>query len=288
MSRHLPHHAVMVLLVAHLPPSWLYEHAFWNRFCHAHLPPFKPYTPSAGSGREEHRICSRRGAPERRASVYSGLHPAPVRRRRSRTAAQANVMAMESEPQGDEAAAAQGSKAAPAPASNNSMDIKHPLQDKWTLWFDNPKLKKPEESWEDTLKNIMSFDTVEDFWCLYGNILPASRIPTGSNYSVFKAGVKPMWEVRPPLLAHNRCCSVARTCNVCKPKIAHVHDATITSKCIFFWFRNMHDWYCNACLLLEHAHYTCLNVNTHETHNRQQYLSVRGRTRPTPRVASGC
>eukprot|EP00611_Tribonema_gayanum_P030734 TRINITY_DN8623_c0_g1_i1.p2 TRINITY_DN8623_c0_g1~~TRINITY_DN8623_c0_g1_i1.p2 ORF type:complete len:218 (-),score=70.40 TRINITY_DN8623_c0_g1_i1:425-1078(-) len=74
------------------------------------------------------------------------------------------------------------------------LSVKHPLEDSWTLWFDNPKLKKPEESWEDTLKNIMSFSTVEDFWCLYGNILPASRIPSGSNYSVFKHGIKPMWE----------------------------------------------------------------------------------------------
>jgi translation initiation factor 4E len=86
------------------------------------------------------------------------------------------------------------SKDAAVPDPSN-FAIKHPLHNKWTLWFDNPKLKKQDESWEDCLKNIMSFDSVEDFWCLYSNIMPASRLQSGSNYSVFKHGVKPMWEV---------------------------------------------------------------------------------------------
>lgn len=76
----------------------------------------------------------------------------------------------------------------------SNFSVKHPLQSRWTLWFDNQKQKKKEESWEESLKNIMTFDTVEDFWCLHGNILPPSRLLIGSNYSVFKAGVKPMWE----------------------------------------------------------------------------------------------
>jgi translation initiation factor 4E len=41
---------------------------------------------------------------------------------------------------------------------------KHPLQNTWTLWFDNPGKKANAQSWADNLKEIISIDTVEDFW----------------------------------------------------------------------------------------------------------------------------
>lgn len=41
---------------------------------------------------------------------------------------------------------------------------------------------------------MVTFSTVEDFWALYNHIELASRLSTGCDYSVFKAGIKPMWE----------------------------------------------------------------------------------------------
>ena len=39
--------------------------------------------------------------------------------------------------------------------------IKHPLQNRWALWyFKNDKTK----DWASNLKCITAFDTVEDFW----------------------------------------------------------------------------------------------------------------------------
>lgn len=39
--------------------------------------------------------------------------------------------------------------------------IKHPLQNKWAMWFfKNDKTKE----WTANLKLITTFDTVEDFW----------------------------------------------------------------------------------------------------------------------------
>ena len=35
---------------------------------------------------------------------------------------------------------------------------------------------------------------VEDFWALYNHIELASRLQAGCDYSLFKEGVKPMWE----------------------------------------------------------------------------------------------
>ena len=46
---------------------------------------------------------------------------------------------------------------------------KHPLEHKWTLWFDNPKGSTRGQTWGQTLRAVYSFDTVEDFWwCVAG------------------------------------------------------------------------------------------------------------------------
>lgn len=45
------------------------------------------------------------------------------------------------------------------------MGNKHPLENKWVLWFDDPDLKKKrDQDWGASLKMVYSFDTVEDFW----------------------------------------------------------------------------------------------------------------------------
>uniref|UniRef100_T1GNT1 eIF-4F 25 kDa subunit n=1 Tax=Megaselia scalaris TaxID=36166 RepID=T1GNT1_MEGSC len=69
--------------------------------------------------------------------------------------------------------------------------IKHPLQNQWTLWYLEADRSK---SWEDLQNEISTFDTVEDFWSLYHYIKLASEIRPGSDYSLFKKGIRPMWE----------------------------------------------------------------------------------------------
>lgn len=71
---------------------------------------------------------------------------------------------------------------------------KHPLQHRWTLWYDNPGKKTTSNSWGDFLQKITSFDTVEDFWRVFNNIKPASSLVTGSNYHLFKENIEPKWE----------------------------------------------------------------------------------------------
>ena len=69
--------------------------------------------------------------------------------------------------------------------------VKHPLQNSWTLWYYKNDRSK---SWEENLREVVTFSTIEDFWALYNHIELASRLATGSDYSIFKAGIKPMWE----------------------------------------------------------------------------------------------
>ncbi len=71
---------------------------------------------------------------------------------------------------------------------------KTPLQNAWTLFHDNPRSAPEGTPWLQNLKNCSDVDTVEDFWSVYNNVLPPSRIATNGNYHLFKTGVKPMWE----------------------------------------------------------------------------------------------
>jgi len=69
--------------------------------------------------------------------------------------------------------------------------LKHPLQNAWTLWFfKNDKSR----TWEENQRPIITVTTVEDFWSLYNHIEVASRLPPGTDYSLFKEGIFPDWE----------------------------------------------------------------------------------------------
>ena len=71
---------------------------------------------------------------------------------------------------------------------------KHPLEHTWTLWFDNPNGRQKQATWGQTLRSVYTFNTVEDFWCLYNNILTPSRLIMGTDFHLFKEGIEPKWE----------------------------------------------------------------------------------------------
>jgi len=71
---------------------------------------------------------------------------------------------------------------------------KHPLQNRWTMWYDNPGKKTSQTNWANYLRKIATIDSVEDFWGLYNNVVPASKLNPGTNYHLFKENVEPKWE----------------------------------------------------------------------------------------------
>ncbi|DBB13672.1 hypothetical protein WJX82_007666 [Trebouxia sp. C0006] len=77
---------------------------------------------------------------------------------------------------------------------NKQSTDKHPLEHKWTLWFDNPSGKQKQDTWGSSLRSVYTFDTVEDFWCLYNNIKPPSWVSSGADFHLFKKGIEPKWE----------------------------------------------------------------------------------------------
>ena len=42
----------------------------------------------------------------------------------------------------------------------------HPLENRWTFWFDNPSAKTKQSAWGSSLRSIFTFSTVEEFWRL--------------------------------------------------------------------------------------------------------------------------
>lgn len=50
------------------------------------------------------------------------------------------------------------------------------------------------KSWEDNQNQVSTFNTVEDFWSLFTHIKQPSEVKIGSDYSLFKESIRPMWE----------------------------------------------------------------------------------------------
>ncbi|KAJ8496116.1 hypothetical protein ONZ45_g12578 [Pleurotus djamor] len=98
-----------------------------------------------------------------------------------------------------------------------SFNVKHPLYSPWTLWFDSPATKgrnlpqtpisafpqtpvpqtpgaAAAQGWMEDIKRVITFDSVEEFWGLYNNIVPPSQLPQKANYYLFKEGIIPAWE----------------------------------------------------------------------------------------------
>ncbi|XP_075516490.1 eukaryotic translation initiation factor [Primulina tabacum] len=67
----------------------------------------------------------------------------------------------------------------------------HKLERKWTFWYDKPKQGA---AWGSSLRKGYTFDTVEEFWCLYDQIFRPSKLPGNADFHLFRAGVEPKWE----------------------------------------------------------------------------------------------
>ncbi|KAH8174642.1 eukaryotic initiation factor 4E domain-containing protein [Sarocladium implicatum] len=96
-------------------------------------------------------------------------------------------------PGGDDAEAKDSATPVTVFHDKDNFNVKHPLQNKWTLWFTKPPSGKG-DNWYDLLKEVITFDSVEEFWGIHNNVAPVSNLAQKSDYHVFKAGVRPEWE----------------------------------------------------------------------------------------------
>jgi len=74
----------------------------------------------------------------------------------------------------------------------------HPLETAWTFWYDKRSSdRKDSQDYSDGLKQLGTFNTVEDFYRHYSHVLRPSDLPYGVNVHCFRKGYKPMWEEFP-------------------------------------------------------------------------------------------
>lgn len=70
-------------------------------------------------------------------------------------------------------------------------NVKHPLNTEWSLWV-STKVKS--DNWLDTIKNVVTVGSVEDFWGMFNNIPEAGTLNFPFDYYFFRNGILPMWE----------------------------------------------------------------------------------------------
>ena len=48
--------------------------------------------------------------------------------------------------------------------------------------------------WMEDIRKVVAFDSVEEFWGLYNNIVPPSQLPGKANYYLFKVRLPSHWD----------------------------------------------------------------------------------------------
>ncbi|KAG7457065.1 eukaryotic translation initiation factor 4E type 2 [Megalops cyprinoides] len=72
----------------------------------------------------------------------------------------------------------------------------HPLQYNYTFWYSRRTPGRPasSQSYEQNIKQIGSFASVEQFWRFYSHMTRPGDLTGHSDFHLFKEGIKPMWE----------------------------------------------------------------------------------------------
>lgn len=73
----------------------------------------------------------------------------------------------------------------------------HKLQYSYALWYSrrNPGKQTNVQSYDQNLKLVGRFGSVEQFWGLYSHLVRPSELSIHTDFHLFKEGIKPMWEV---------------------------------------------------------------------------------------------
>ncbi|KAJ2718967.1 hypothetical protein GGI07_005493 [Coemansia sp. Benny D115] len=81
-----------------------------------------------------------------------------------------------------------------APPVYKTMPGDHPLLFAWTFWFMHRAPGQKIDDYESAMIQIATFSSVESFWTVYSHLKRPDRVPTITDYHLFRAGVRPVWE----------------------------------------------------------------------------------------------
>jgi translation initiation factor 4E len=69
----------------------------------------------------------------------------------------------------------------------------HRLQSSYCLWYSR-KAKVDPHSYDQNMKLVATFTTVEQFWKIYSHVVRPNSLHSHGDLHVFKEGIKPLWE----------------------------------------------------------------------------------------------
>ncbi|KAL4065955.1 translation initiation factor eIF 4e-like domain-containing protein [Scleroderma citrinum] len=80
--------------------------------------------------------------------------------------------------------------------SNLSSTTVHPLRNTWVFWFRQQRAPGNKiTNYEEGIKKVASFSSVESFWSLHTHLSPPSSLIPTTDYLLFHAGIRrPVWE----------------------------------------------------------------------------------------------
>ncbi|KAJ1733700.1 hypothetical protein LPJ61_001434 [Coemansia biformis] len=84
--------------------------------------------------------------------------------------------------------------AAGAVAAMAGSPGEHPLRFAWSFWFMHRAPGHKINDYEAAMTKIATFGSVESFWVVYSHLKRADQVPTITDYHMFRAGVRPVWE----------------------------------------------------------------------------------------------
>ncbi|KAL5513221.1 hypothetical protein ACEPAH_3619 [Sanghuangporus vaninii] len=83
-------------------------------------------------------------------------------------------------------------------AGSNGLDPEtlHPLRNTWVFWFRQQRIPGNKViNYEEGIKRISSFASIESFWMLWTHLNPPSNVQPTTDYLLFHSGVRrPVWE----------------------------------------------------------------------------------------------
>ncbi|KAF8627806.1 hypothetical protein AX15_004232 [Amanita polypyramis BW_CC] len=80
--------------------------------------------------------------------------------------------------------------------SHSDASTIHPLRNTWVFWFRQQRSPGSKTlNYEEGIKKISSFSSIESFWSLWTHLSPPSALQPTTDYLVFHSGVqRPVWE----------------------------------------------------------------------------------------------
>ncbi|KAJ7576909.1 translation initiation factor eIF4e [Mycena floridula] len=93
-------------------------------------------------------------------------------------------------------ALSEGSKPKEKLTTTNDAVSVHPLRNTWVFWFRQQRSPGNKIiSYEEGIKKISAFSSVESFWPLWTHLAPPSALQPTTDYLLFHSGVRrPVWE----------------------------------------------------------------------------------------------